>query len=147
MISSKGDPLARELDTTVVSSAFLKPEPVKSSGKKAHTKQAKASAPPTLTKPYVQLVLHDTVLFPEGGGQAHDIGVVTAEDGSVWDVEFVKRHGGVAVHYVNITEGLEEVPAVFALGKKVRLALGEEGFKRRLDHVSTLRSHPIDSPC
>ena len=135
----QGDPLARDLDTTVVSSTFLKPEPPKSSGsKKSHTKQAKASAPPALSKPYIQLVLHDTVLFPEGGGQAHDIGVVTAEDGSVWDVEFVKRHGGAAVHYVNITEGLEDVPSVFANGKKVRLALGEDGFKRRLDHVSIL---------
>ena len=105
-------------------------------------KSKKASSQPaSIPSKVYEVVLHDTVLFPEGGGQAHDIGTITAEDGSLWDVEFVKRHGGVAVHYVNIRDGFDVVPELFATGKKVRLALGEEGFKRRLDHVRPFTSY------
>jgi misacylated tRNA(Ala) deacylase len=80
--------------------------------------------------------LHDTVLFPEGGGQPTDIGTLTSEDGVSWDIELVKRHGGVAVHYVKLAEGVSNVPDAFAPEKQVSLALGHAGFQRRLDHVS-----------
>ncbi|KAI0036736.1 ThrRS/AlaRS common domain-containing protein [Vararia minispora EC-137] len=136
ILTCQRDPLARELRTVVVNSSYLRPEPPKDGSKKAHQKQAKASAAPSLSKPYLQIILHDTVLFPEGGGQSHDIGLLTTEDGDTWEVDFVKRHGGVAVHYVAIKDSLDDVPELFAAGKEVHVALGEEGFKRRLDHMS-----------
>ncbi|TFY72998.1 hypothetical protein EVG20_g43 [Dentipellis fragilis] len=128
-----GDPLLRELSTNVISTAFVKPSPppANGGGKKGHAKQAKASAPPTLTQPYLQVILHDTVLFPEGGGQPHDIGLLTTEDNHVWDVEFVKRHGGVAVHYLKVTDDSEGVPDTLAVGKQVHLTLGEAGFPEK----------------
>ncbi|KAI0322457.1 hypothetical protein OF83DRAFT_1167514, partial [Amylostereum chailletii] len=137
LLACQRDPLLRSLDSTVVSTLFLKrtPAPTCSNGK-SHTKQAKASAPPTLSQPYLQVVLHDTILFPEGGGQSHDIGVLTTEDGDIWEVRLVKRHGGVAVHYITPKDGSEDVPVLLGPGKKVRIELGEEGFKRRLDHMS-----------
>ena len=88
----------------------------------------------------LQLILHDTVLFPEGGGQPTDIGILTSENGVIWDVELVKRHGGVAVHYVGSAEDIDDVPYVFAPGKEVNLELGQAGFQRRLDHVCPLLS-------
>ncbi|KAI0068748.1 ThrRS/AlaRS common domain-containing protein [Artomyces pyxidatus] len=140
LLTCQRDPLLRNLDTTIISARYLKPatQPGSGGGKKAHTKQAKASAAPTLTQPYLQVILHDTVLFPEGGGQPYDIGLLTTDDGEVWDVELVKRHGGVAAHYLRVKHGVEDVPVAFTPGKKVSLALGEAGFQRRLDHRSLI---------
>ena len=96
--------------------------------------------------------MHDTVLFPEGGGQPTDVGILTSEDGVTWDVELVKRHGGIAVHYVKVkpTEDVSDVPNVFAPGKQVNLELGFAGIQRRLDHVSPplpfLPRHTLMSP-
>ncbi len=133
-----GDPLLRSLQTTIVSASLLKPSPPSSVKKGDHTKQTKASSVPTFPHHVLQLVLHDTVLFPEGGGQPSDIGILVSEDGVTWNVELVKRHGGVAVHYVKPTEDhhINDVPNVFAPGKQVNLELGHTGFQRRLDHVS-----------
>ena len=123
------------LETIVVSATLFRPSPPSSSKKGAHIKQAKASSIPTFPYPVLQLVLHDTILFPEGGGQPTDIGVLTSEDGVTWDVELVKRHGGLAVHYVKSVEDINDVPNVLAPGKQVSLKLGHAGFQRRLDHV------------
>ena len=131
-----GDPLLRSLETTIVSTSLLKPSPPSSVKKGGHTKQTKASSVPTFPHPVLQLVLHDTVLFPEGGGQPSDIGLLVSEDGVIWRVECVKRHGGIAVHYVESAEAIGDVPNVFAPGKSVKLELGLKGFQRRLDHVS-----------
>jgi misacylated tRNA(Ala) deacylase len=76
------------------------------------------------------------MLFPEGGGQPTDIGTLTLEDGVTWDVDLIKRHGGVAVHYIKLAEDVSDVPNTFAPGKQVSLELGHTGFQRRLDHVS-----------
>jgi hypothetical protein len=134
-----GDPLLLSLETTIVSASLLKPSPPSSTKKGGHTKQKKASSVPIFPHPVIQLVLHDTVLFPEGGGQPSDIGILTSEDGVIWNVELVKRHGGIAVHYVKSAEDVGDVPDVFALGKRVSLELGHAGFQRRLDHVSLPR--------
>jgi misacylated tRNA(Ala) deacylase len=141
-----GNPLLHSLETTIISASLLKPSPPSSVKKGGHTKQAKASSIPTFPHPVLQLVLHDTVLFPEGGGQPSDIGILTSEDGVIWDVELIKRHSGVAVHYVKPAEDINDVPNVFAPGKKVNIELGHMGFQRRLDHVSPcsflVPSHP-----
>ena len=113
----------------------MKPSPPSSVKKGSHVKQAKVSPIPAFHYPVLQVVLHDTVLFPEGGGQPTDIGILTSEDGSVWNVELVKRHGGVAVHYLKSAEDIGDVPDVFTPGKRVSLELGQAGFQRRLDHV------------
>jgi misacylated tRNA(Ala) deacylase len=140
--------LLRSLETTIVSTSLLKPSPPSSVKKGGHTKQTKASSVPTFPHTVLQLVLHDTVLFPEGGGQPFDIGILTSEDGVIWTVECVKRHGGVAVHYVKPAEDISDVPNVFAPGKRVNLELGHTGFQRRLDHVSLpLTFLPISHLC
>jgi len=133
--SSTGDPLLSILATSVVATSTVEPSPLAKNTKKGPQKQEKATAPPSVTEPFFQVVLHDTVLFPEGGGQPYDVGLITTDDGTVWNVEYVKRHGGVAVHYIKAGGQSQSVPAVFETGKKVVVELGEEGLKRRLDHV------------
>lgn len=83
------------------------------------------------------MILHDTVLFPEGGGQPNDIGVITSADGELWDVVDVKRRGGHAIHFIKVKEGktADDALAAFATGSIARTALGDQGFQRRLDHV------------
>lgn len=81
-------------------------------------------------------MLHDTVLFPEGGGQPSDVGLLTTSDKKVWRVIEVKRHGGHAVHYVSVPkEDVEAALHAFHTGAQVVASLGEEGYRKRLDHV------------
>lgn len=80
--------------------------------------------------------MHDTVIFPEGGGQPSDIGLVTTADGAIWEVLQVKRFGGHAVHFVRAKDDADEALRVFSPGAKVIVALGQDGFNRRYDHVS-----------
>lgn len=99
-------------------------------------KSKKDKAPPAPSEPLLEVILHDTVIFPEGGGQPSDIGLLTSADGEVWNVIEVKRHGGHAVHYVRATDlDAQAALRVFTPGARAGVALGEEGFKRRLDHV------------
>ena len=136
--------MLRSLDTSIISASLLKPSPPSSAKKGTHLRQAKVSSIPTFHYPVLRVVLHDTVLFPEGGGQPTDIGTLTSEDGKVWNVELVKRHGGVAVHYIKSVEDIGDVPDVFAPGKRASLELGQAGFQRRLDHVGVLTSLAFD---
>lgn len=130
-----GDPLLRSLDTTVVSATIVQPPPV---DKKKSTK--KAVAAPTLpTEPLLHVQLHDTVIFPEGGGQPTDVGTLTLKaDGSSWEVVQAKRHGGHAVHYVRVNGDPEAALKAFTPGAEVTVALGAEGWDRRYDHVRFL---------
>jgi misacylated tRNA(Ala) deacylase len=102
----------------------------------------KAVLAPTLPKgPVLEVVLHDTILFPEGGGQPTDIGTInTFKDGieKAWSVLQVKRHGGLAVHYVKVDRDRDvtDALAAFSPGSPVTAALGEEGWERRYDHMS-----------
>ena len=83
------------------------------------------------------MILHDTVIFPEGGGQPSDIGILTSSDGQLWDVQEAKRIGGHAVHYIKIGDRTSEAAlSAFAVGSTAGVALGEAGYRRRLDHVS-----------
>ena len=83
----------------------------------------------------LEVVLHDTVLFPEGGGQPSDTGVLTLSDGTALGVVEVRRHGGIAVHYVRVQDGLNSVHEL-GVGTDVTVALDDAGLARRLDHVS-----------
>ncbi|KAF8974311.1 hypothetical protein BDZ97DRAFT_1935250 [Flammula alnicola] len=96
-------------------------------------------APEIPNAPLLLVLLHDTVIFPEGGGQPTDTGrITTSEDSALWEVVQAKRHGGHAVHYVKVREGLDVETALLAFqaGAKVTVALGEEGYERRYDHMS-----------
>lgn len=89
------------------------------------------------TAPLLEVILHDTIIFPEGGGQPSDVGILTSSDGELWDVVEAKRIGGHAVHYVRLKpeQNVEHALQVFSPGALVGASLGEEGHKRRLDHV------------
>ena len=110
--------------------------PAEAAPQPKRAKKEKGGTPPTPSSPLLEVILHDTVLFPEGGGQPSDIGVLTSADGETWEVVEVKRIGGHAVHYVKIGEkGMEVALDAFKTGQKVGAALGESGLSRRLDHV------------
>ncbi|KAG6814216.1 hypothetical protein H0H92_000893 [Tricholoma furcatifolium] len=132
--STSGDPLLRTLDTVVVQTALSQPAaaPVKKTSKKS------VIAPSIPNDPVLEVILHDTVIFPEGGGQPTDTGLITtAADGTVWDVLQAKRHGGHAVHYVRVKEGdIDKALLAFSPGAHVMVALGQEGYERRYDHMS-----------
>lgn len=109
------------------------PPPAPVGGKK--TKKA-VIAPTIPDDPLLEVILHDTVIFPEGGGQPTDTGIITATDGTDWEVVQCKRHGGHAVHYVRVPNGAVDAALLaFTPGAKVTAALGKEGFDRRYDHV------------
>lgn len=131
--SIAGDPLLRALQTTVVSVSVSQPPPVL----EKKTKKA-VLAPEVPNEPVLHVLLHDTVIFPEGGGQPTDTGDIITADGAVWEVVQAKRHGGHAVHYVKIRDGVGIDAALLALqpGKQVTVSLGDKGYERRYDHVS-----------
>ncbi|KAF5331677.1 hypothetical protein D9611_007716 [Ephemerocybe angulata] len=130
------DPLLRSLDTTVVSATIVQPPAAAAEKSKKATKKAVA-APSLPTEPLLHVQLHDTVIFPEGGGQPTDIGTLTVKaDGSSWEVLQAKRHGGHAVHYVRVKGDADAALKAFAPGTEVTVALGDEGYERRYDHMS-----------
>ncbi|KAI0787160.1 Threonyl/alanyl tRNA synthetase [Irpex lacteus] len=127
LLACQRDPLLRETTTTVVSSRLAQAAPQPKREKKDKTAS---------TEPLLEVILHDTVIFPEGGGQPSDIGVLTSSDGQLWTVQEAKRIGGHAVHYVKIGDrGADAALGAFAVGSTVGVALGEAGYQRRLDHM------------
>jgi len=99
-------------------------------------KNKKDKAAQVQTDPLLEIILHDTILFPEGGGQPHDIGIFTSSDGDLWNVIDVKRRGGHAIHYVQVKDSdIQKALAAFIPGSIVGIALGEDGLQRRLDHM------------
>ncbi|KIM46230.1 hypothetical protein M413DRAFT_23991 [Hebeloma cylindrosporum] len=133
LLACQRDPLLRTLETTVVSVSVSQPPPVL--GKK--TKKA-VLAPEVPNEPLLHVLLHDTVIFPEGGGQPTDTGNIITSEGALWEVVQAKRHGGHAVHYVKIRDDVGVEAALLALqpGKQVTVSLGERGYERRYDHMS-----------
>lgn len=124
--------MLRELATSVVSS-----RPAEAPPQPKRAKKEKSSTPAASVSPLVEVLLHDTVLFPEGGGQPSDIGLLTSANGETWEVTEVKRIGGHAVHYVKAGDkSVDKAVKAFRTGEKVGVQLGEAGLRRRLDHVS-----------
>ncbi|KAG5639013.1 hypothetical protein H0H81_007921 [Sphagnurus paluster] len=134
ILACQRDPLLRSLKTFVVSTTVSQPAdpPAKKPAKKA------VIAPTLPSDPLLEVILHDTVIFPEGGGQPTDTGIInTTLDGKTWEVIQAKRHGGHAVHYVRVKDGdLPGALLAFSPGESVEVALGQEGFTRRYDHMS-----------
>jgi misacylated tRNA(Ala) deacylase len=99
-------------------------------------KRSKKGSAPSPKEPVLEVILHDTVLFPEGGGQPSDIGHITAtSNGQTYDVTEVKRAGGHAIHYVRMINADSDMLAL-SPGTEVGVKLGDDGFNRRYDHVS-----------
>ncbi|KAI1786685.1 Threonyl/alanyl tRNA synthetase [Ganoderma leucocontextum] len=134
LLACQRDPLLRELPTTSVSCRESQSAAPPSNGREG--KKKKAAPAPTAT--LLEIVLHDTIIFPEGGGQPSDVGILTSSDGELWDVVEAKRIGGHAVHYVRLNpeQKVEHALELFSPGVLVGVSLGEEGYKRRLDHAS-----------
>jgi misacylated tRNA(Ala) deacylase len=123
------------LETYVVSTQPAAAPPAPS----GRVKKSKG-APPPPDEPLLECILHDTVLFPEGGGQPSDIGLIVATDDEgnstsvEWEVIEIKRRGGTAVHFVKAGNSAEKLLVPEA---RVKVSLGKTGFARRLDHVSS----------
>jgi misacylated tRNA(Ala) deacylase len=102
-----GDPLLRSWTPRSYRRLCLKPSPPSSVKKGSHTKQQK-SLPSQLFR---TLFFKSSCTTPFYSQRVEvnptDIGTLTSEDGRVWNVELVKRHGGVAVHYVKSAEDIE----------------------------------------
>ncbi|KAL5487858.1 hypothetical protein ACEPAI_5966 [Sanghuangporus weigelae] len=124
LLACQRDPLLREIATTVVSCNTHKIEQSQTNNKKKRSSAAQEKL--------FEVVLHDTVLFPEGGGQPSDIGLIRSASGEEYQVIEVKRRGGHAIHFVKPKDdqviGLE-------VGSHVIAALGADGYMRRLDHM------------
>ncbi|KAG6817448.1 hypothetical protein H0H87_008616 [Tephrocybe sp. NHM501043] len=135
ILACQRDPLLRSIDTAVVSASISQPAqapPAKKPAKKS------VIAPTIPNDPVLEVILHDTVIFPEGGGQPTDTGVITTTaDGTIWEVVQAKRHGGHAVHYVRVKGGdVDKALLAFSTGANVTVELGQEGYDRRYDHMS-----------
>ncbi|KAJ3869673.1 ThrRS/AlaRS common domain-containing protein [Lentinula novae-zelandiae] len=133
ILACQRDPFLKKIETIVIACTVSQP-PSTPAGKKSK----KAVSAPTLpNEPILEVILHDTVIFPEGGGQPTDTGVITTSDGKTWSVLQAKRNGGHAVHYVMVKEGdLESALSVFTPGSTVTAALGQDDYDRRYDHMS-----------
>ena len=88
-----------------------------------------------LRTPTLEVILHDTIVFPEGGGQPSDTGLIQTSNERVWKVLQARRHGGHAVHYVQVEDAEVDI-LPFAVGTKVLVKLGDADWDRRYDHVS-----------
>ncbi|KAF9247254.1 hypothetical protein BU15DRAFT_70081 [Melanogaster broomeanus] len=106
------------------------PPPSGRKGKKTPVPSSAVSETPTL-----ELILHDTVIFPEGGGQPSDTGLIETVNGRTWKVTQAKRHGGHAVHYVQAGDANTDI-LQFTPGEKVVVALGDADWDRRYDHMT-----------
>ncbi|TRM58787.1 hypothetical protein BD626DRAFT_409969 [Schizophyllum amplum] len=130
ILACQRDPLLRSLDTTVVSASVHQPPPAPAGkkGKKA------VLAPELPAGPILEVLLHDTVIFPEGGGQPTDTGSIKAGEKD-WQVVQCKRHGGHAIHYVRVPESItaDDALTVFAPGSPATVSFDWE---RRYDHMS-----------
>ena len=100
----------------------------------APPKRLKKGSEPPSSDPVLEVILHDTVIFPEGGGQPSDIGHIHS-NGQTYEVRQVKRAGGHAVHYVSVKNAELDVLEL-SPGAGVTVNLGQDGFNRRYDHVS-----------
>ncbi|KAJ3358768.1 hypothetical protein GGF32_009985 [Allomyces javanicus] len=93
---------ARTLRTKVV--AVTRPAPAPVNGKSGGKKDKGKPAVVEQQEPVLHVVLEDTVLFPEGGGQPADRGTLTLKNGKQVPVIDVQRQGLTAVHMIPAAE-------------------------------------------
>jgi len=128
-----GDPLLRRLETYVVDAFPLHAD----TPQKPQRKGAKTPRPEGVV---LQVILHDTIIFPEGGGQPSDVGYISVGSNATLEVFEAKRVGGHAVHSVRFPtmDELQKAQLLLSAGTNVVVTLGDAGYRRRLDHVSNL---------
>lgn len=131
LLSCQRDPLLRRLETYVVDSFPLQSDVPQ----KPPRKGAKTTRPEGLV---LQVILHDTIIFPEGGGQPSDVGFLSVGSDTAFEVFESKRVGGHAVHSIRFQtlEELQKVQPLLSAGTRVVVALGDSGHQRRLDHMT-----------
>jgi len=130
---SIGDPLLCRLETYVVD-AF---PPQAGALQKPQRKGAKTPRPEGVV---LQVILHDTIIFPEGGGQPSDVGYISVGSDVTLEVSEARRVGGHAVHSIRLPtmDELQKAQLLLSVGTNVIVTLGDGGYRRRLDHVSNL---------
>ncbi|KAF7301650.1 tRNA-SAD domain-containing protein [Mycena indigotica] len=136
LLACQRNPLLRKNTAFVISSTLSAPPPPPKG--KQNKKSVIAPTLPTGV-PVLEVILSDTVLFPEGGGQPTDTGIFRTQDGSVWPVLKVLRQGGTAVHYVQHVGDQtpeEALQKYFAAGVKIEVELDNGGWERRTDHMT-----------
>jgi hypothetical protein len=151
--AKQGDPLLRSLISTITSiTPYVAPAPPPSTGKpskkpnlnKPSTTTPSHLLPTSSTAKIYEVETLDSVLFPEGGGQPSDEGLmVPLEGGKVSEgmkVKHVMRRGLRAVHFVEIEDRDQEMLEV---GKEVELKVDWE---RRLDLVCLSPPFPFLGP-
>ena len=86
----------------------------------------------------LQVILHDTIIFPEGGGQPSDVGHISVGSDTTLEVFEARRLGGHAVHSIRFPalEELQNAQLLLPTSTKVVVTLDDGGYRRRLDHVS-----------
>lgn len=131
---STGDPLLRRLETHVVGAFPLQAD----APQKPQRKGAKTLRPDSGV--VLQVLLHDTIIFPEGGGQPSDMGYISVGSDATLEVFEANRVGGHAVHSVRFPamDELQKAQLLLSTGTNVIVTLGDGGYRRRLDHVSNL---------
>ncbi|KAJ6614288.1 ThrRS/AlaRS common domain-containing protein [Mycena sp. CBHHK59/15] len=136
ILACQREPLLRQLDATVITSALSSPTPPPPTKGKNVKKAVLAPSLPKDTD-ILEVILNDTIIFPEGGGQPSDSGIIRTSDGTVWEVLQAKRHGGQAVHYVRVQDrNVDGALAAFAAGAQVKVELDQTGYDRRYDHMT-----------
>lgn len=95
-------------------------EPIMTSKDKQNKNKSKPAKPEPQEKLYA-VELEDTILFPEGGGQPHDVGSITLPDSKVVPVKMVLRKELTAVHVT---------PEPVEVGSQVTL---DVDWERRID--------------
>jgi misacylated tRNA(Ala) deacylase len=102
-------------------------------GKATKGKAAPAAASASAAAATYDVVLSDTVLFPEGGGQPTDFGALVLPDGERVKVQFVSRSPGGAIHRVEKPVPVDSEVAI------------EVDWARRFDHMQQHSSQHLIS--
>ncbi|KAL1407111.1 hypothetical protein Q8F55_006525 [Vanrija albida] len=141
LLACQRDPLLRTLTRRVVAAHPAPDVPLAQKGRDRKKATPSSSAAPsgaaTPTGALWEVELEDTVIFPEGGGQPWDTGVLRVADANggthAFTIEACVRRGLDAVHRVRVPPGSAvDFAALPGLEASV-----EVDWERRLDHMVT----------
>lgn len=141
LLACQRDPNLKSLETLLAKAQPVKDETTSQKNQKEKGAKAKdASSTPSIR---YQLLLHDTIIFPEGGGQPHDTGTISligTSNNIKLRVDNAIRRNLDAVHFVTLPqdpsqrreaqEWLEDLDE-----SNPRKVLVEVDWDRRLDHM------------
>ena len=84
----------------------------------------------------LQVILRDTIIFLEGGGQPSDIEHISTGS-EVLEARRVGGHAVDSIRFPTIDE-LQKARSLLSAGTNVIVSLEDDGYRRRLDHVNIL---------